>query len=41
MKIIFTNFLDVPEKFSPKPAGKDVPNWYKKLTRGFIDTSPP
>jgi hypothetical protein len=31
MKIIFTNFLDVPEKFSPKPADKNIPSWYKNL----------
>jgi hypothetical protein len=29
--IIFTNTMDVPEEFAPKPATSFVPDWYKDL----------
>lgn len=31
MDIIFTNTKNVPEEYSPKPATKSIPNWYKDL----------
>ena len=31
MKITFTNTMGVPEEYSPKPASKYVPDWYKDL----------
>ena len=31
MDIIFTNINNVPEEFSPKPASKFIPDWYKNL----------
>jgi hypothetical protein len=30
-QIKFTNILDVPKEYSPKPASAFVPDWYKKL----------
>lgn len=29
--IIFTNFLGVPEEFSPTPASASIPEWYKNI----------
>jgi hypothetical protein len=31
MKIIFTNTMGVPDEYSPKPASRYVPDWYKDL----------
>lgn len=31
LKITFTNILGVPEEYSPKPASKVLPEWYKNL----------
>ena len=31
MKITFTNTMGVPQEYSPKPASKYVPDWYKDL----------
>lgn len=31
MEILFTNTLDVPLEFSPKPASSFVPDWYKDM----------
>jgi hypothetical protein len=31
MKITFTNTMGVPDEYSPKPASKYVPDWYKDL----------
>lgn len=31
MDIIFTNTLDVPIEYSPRPASQFVPDWYKKM----------
>jgi hypothetical protein len=31
MKITFTNTMGVPEEYSPKPASRYVPDWYKNL----------
>jgi hypothetical protein len=31
MDIIFTNIAGIPEEYSPKPASKFVPEWYKNL----------
>jgi len=31
MKITFTNTMGIPEEYSPKPASKYVPDWYKNL----------
>jgi len=36
MKIIFTNVSGVPEQYSPKPASKHIPDWYKELD-SYID----
>jgi hypothetical protein len=30
-QIIFTNTVDVPEEFAPKPATSFVPDWYKDM----------
>jgi hypothetical protein len=29
--IVFTDTVGIPEEFSPKPADKSVPDWYKQL----------
>jgi hypothetical protein len=31
-KIIFTNVLNVSEKYSPKPASNYIPDWYKEMS---------
>ena len=31
MKITFTDTIGVPEEYSPKPASKYIPDWYKNL----------
>jgi hypothetical protein len=31
MKITFTNTMGVPDEYSPKPASRYVPDWYKDL----------
>lgn len=31
MKITFTKTIEVPEKFSPKPASTYLPEWYKQM----------
>ena len=31
MKITFTNTMGIPEEYSPKPASRHVPDWYKDL----------
>ena len=31
VKITFTDTIGVPEKYSPKPASKYVPDWHKEL----------
>ena len=31
LKIKFTNISGVPDKFSPQPASKFIPDWYKEL----------
>jgi len=31
MKITFTNTMGIPDEYSPKPASKYVPDWYKDL----------
>ena len=31
MKITFTNTMGVPEEYSPKPASRYVPDWYKNM----------
>jgi hypothetical protein len=30
-KITFTNTANIPEEFTPKPASKFIPDWYKNL----------
>lgn len=31
MEIIFTNTNNIPEEYTPKPASKFIPDWYKNL----------
>lgn len=37
-KIIFTRIIDVTDDFAPQPAGKLLPEWYKKM-KSYIDSN--
>jgi hypothetical protein len=40
-EIVFTNTLNIPNEFEPKPAAAFVPDWYKNMNSYLMDEKKP